>query len=348
MFTRHRMRVLLVALIAASVVSAQTADFTIAPSSGPGAGGQQVAVTASGTRSFGAWPYSLIFGSTSVPAERIDAQTLRAVTPPHAPGTVEVVVFEYDMGISSGLEYTFVDSGDAFKRVLLPIYTPPVAGAHGSEFRVDFRAMNVRHDAPLQIHGVREPCDPAGENCVDPHDVSYTVGARSEIEPGTLSPTGTPGAFLYVAEDKVDDLVMQLRAYDVSRDATNFGTEIPVVHEDEFVRDQPLTFLGVPSDARFRNTLRIYGTTGTTVAVRIETRDGLVDDRIVQLIATGDPTFAPAYAQISGFPTDRGPLRVTVQQITPVITTPILADVWAFISVTNNETQHITIISPQR
>ena len=169
-------------------------------------------------------------------------------------------------------------------------------------------------------------------------------------------PSGNPGAFLFISSDRVNDLEIQLRAYDISRDATNFGTQIPVVHEDEFVdveRD-PIVLLGVPTDERFRNTLRIYSTheTGAIVELYSNQQQGMLQWRRVYLSAPGS-AFEPAYAEVNDLPVGVGTLRVRI--------VPGWADgpppsppwpgpqpgIWAFISVTNNDTQHITVISPQ-
>jgi hypothetical protein len=128
--------------------------------------------------------------------------------------------------------------------------------------------------------------------------------------------------------------------YDQSRTTQSFGTEIPIVRERQFTNGSTvLTLLNVPTDARFRNTLRIYGTAAAQVVVRVSAPTISPVDSPVTLNA-GENVFKPAAATFSSFPTGVGLVTVT-------ITVPVQAHVWAFVSVTNNDTQQITTITPQ-
>jgi len=340
------LRYLLLFFIAALPLTAQT-TWSITPDSGPTSGGQEVIVKGQ----FGLWPYGLIFGTASVPATRVDDTTLRAITPPHPSGTVDVVVFEYDMGISTGLTYTYVDDEEgAFERVLLPIFLQPIFGAHGSEFVTDFQAYN-RSELPILMYGLQHECDALP--CYGPPDGGLYFAPRWGLAGSDVQYGGNPGAFVYVPRSQANDLAMQLRVYDVSREATNFGTEIPVVREDDLIFAD-ITLLGVPTDARFRNTLRIYGTWGWNVIVRIEGAGGYLAEHVVTLSESQTP-YDPAYGVFTAFPNDIGPVRVTIDIeppdcciIDPLPPLPSPPAIWGFITVTNNDTQHITVISPQR
>jgi len=233
---------------------------------------------------------------------------------------------------------------EGYERVLLPVFTPAIHGAHGSLFYSDFRLMN-RGSESLTAYGIFEEC-----MILCPEDPLL----QFELEPGVIEEAadfykkGSPGWFLLVPGDRKDDLVMQLRAYDESRESTNFGTEIPVVHADE-MRPDEITLLGVPTDSRFRNTLRIYSTHQQPMHVTVENASGLLVDQVEHL---SSPTrvLDPAYAAFVQFPANAGPVRVRVWSALPEIVTPpvTVPDFWAFITVTNNDTQHITVISPQR
>ena len=337
-------------LFFASVAAVAQTPYSITPESGPASGGQEVIITGD----FGSWPYGVIFGSAAVPAERIDEHTLRAITPAHPAGNVDVVIFEYDIGITTDLIYTFRgDPEGALERVLLPIFTPPVHGNHGSEFRTDLRAKNLDEDDYIQTFGLIENC-PIAPNCTWPSDLGFTFGRGLELRPDDVIPWGSPGAFLYIPTEDAASLALQLRVYDVSRDATNFGTEIPVVREHEMFVNEEIVLLGVPTDPRFRNTLRIYATEPTVVTIEIESEElnGVTQERQVPLLRNGSNAFVPAYAQIGDLPVGAGRLRLRIRPAapppleSPVDVTP--PPVWAFVSVTNNDTQHITVISPQR
>jgi hypothetical protein len=229
------------------------------------------------------------------------------------------------------------------ERVLLPIFTRPVSGAYGSDFRSELKLMNAGSQS-LGAYGLEWICvvlcpfDPLLPFELEPDFVE-------DANPYTRS--GNPGWFLFVPSDRIDDLVLQLRVYDVSREATNFGTEIPVVRDEEVTR-APLVLLGVPTDERFRNTLRIYSFEEGAFTITIEGANGVRYDHGVYA-APGESIFDPAYAAFVDFPANIGPVKVTIRALAPIVTPPALPPrFWAFNAVTNNETQHITVVSPQR
>jgi hypothetical protein len=120
-------------------------------------------------------------------------------------------------------------------------------------------------------------------------------------------------------------------------------------------------FLDIPVDSRFRSLLRVYDFDpgdGHEVEVRIFRTpstitfpspsslapDQLLLDTVLQLRNAGLPALYPGYATLSipdlltvGI-NDR--LRVEVVPLTPLLR------YWAFVSVTNNETQHVTVVTP--
>lgn len=317
-------------------------QFTMSPDRGPVTGGTQVTIKGS----FGEWPYGVIFGGAHVPATRVNASTLTAVTPAHLPGPVRVVVFEYDIGLETGLTFTFEGEPEAaFERLLLPLYISPIDGAFGSKFHTDFTAR-LEGGGPLDIHGLRYPCV---VTCIQGPDQPYvlTQDAR-EANRDNTEPTGSPGAFLYIRKSRTGDVAMNLRAYDSSRSAENYGTELPIVRARDFTpRQEQLSLIGIPSDPRFRQTLRIYGYGPFGAGLHVEI-DG--DNYHAQHLLDMPPNrglFAPGYIEFSGFPTGVGPLRVTitVAELRTSVAEPF--SYWAFVSVTNNETQHITTITPQ-
>ena len=333
---RLTIKLALFMLLAALPLAAQP-TYTITPSSGPTSGG--TAVTIKGD--FGMWPYGVIFGGISVPATRVDEHTLTAVTPPHMPGPRDVVIFEYDIGINTELTFEYIGPtpGD-YERLLLPVFTRPVHGAFGSIFMTDLRVRNFS-GATASLYGLRPDCSPViciGIEETDPFDIS----PHTEAEPGSFDPNGNPGRFMYVKKDQLQGLAMNLRVYDTTREALNFGTEIPIVREDEMVLNR-IVFTGVPTDPRFRNTLRIYSTFPFTAIVT-------VGDRAPVRVRMSDTTgiYDPSYAIFGDFPTDGNPVRVTIDAETDFQSLlPIEVPMWAMITVTNNETQMISTITPQ-
>ncbi|MGZ5494745.1 MAG: hypothetical protein ACXWHG_14165, partial [Thermoanaerobaculia bacterium] len=105
--------------------------------------------------------------------------------------------------------------------------------------------------------------------------------------------------------------------------------------------------LNVPTDSRYRVALRLYRIDDrSTLRIRIRqmfSKDSpLVDDDIAlspvgthRVAYIGD--LIAAYPQLGG----KGALRIDVDTSVPSRSS------WGFVSVTNNQTQHVTVISPQ-
>lgn len=325
------------ALFVALPLMAQT-PYSITPSAGSTAGGTVVTIKGD----FGTWPYLVFFGSEWVNATRVDEHTLVATTPAHLPDTVKVTIFEYDLSFETGLTFTFFGGAPpAFERVLLPIFTPPVHGAFGSEFHTDLR-IAIRGTGTVSFYGLHWPC-PFPECDELPADEPYQVRAGQTAGPDDVKTTGNPGQFLWVKKDSGAVLSMNLRVHDVTRDALNFGTEIPIVSDSEWVNDR-IVFSGVPRDPRFRLTLRIYGQFPFTALVKVGDREPVR----VPLSENGG-LFDVPYAAFSDFPSTPFLERVTIEAeqnlILPIA--PIEVPMWAMITVTNNETQAISTITPQ-
>ena len=222
------------------------------------------------------------------------------------------------------------------ERILLPVFTGPVHGAHGSEFHTDLRILN-KSDHDVTILGLTQNC-PA---CLPPQN-QYTLGPGEEIEPNDVLPLGNPGRFITVAQNDISELSMNLRVYDVTRDAFNFGTEIPIVPEHGFTLNE-IVLVGIPTDSRFRNTLRIYAQVPGGLQVTIGNRPPVKVE-----LRPGHDEFEPAYAMLTDFPVDAGTVRVTIELDPDIVSLlPIEIPLWAMVTVTNNDTQAITTITPQ-
>jgi IPT/TIG domain len=326
----HRASLLLAVLLSAVPLFAQEVPFSMTPSSGPTTGGTVVTIKGN----FGEWPYGVYFGEAhATNTTRVDEHTLVATTPAHLPGRVDVRIFEYDIFLATGLTFEFI--GDppvsAFERILLPVFSPPIPGAFGSEFRTALRVMNTGN-REMEVFGLTQNCvvlcpDPNG----DPMRLMPFVPAGDE----EIIYLGKPGRFIYVTPEQALHFSANLRVYDTSRAGENFGTAIPIVRHSQF-RTTPFGLVGVPTDPRFRNTLRLYATAPTTVRI-----DGLDDGDSRTVALSGGSLHEPAYAQISFSGTEAG-LKNLV--IVPAEGGPA---VWGFVSVTNNLTQHITTVSPR-
>ena len=167
------------------------------------------------------------------------------------------------------------------------------------------------------------------------------------------SERGRGGAVLYLASPAVgdlgDDIAFDLRIVDLSRSATAAGTEIPVVR-DRDLYTSTIHLLNVPSDSRFRLALRVFemNLDRAQFAVRIfdQTTNGLLAARMVTTSLNVPPGgFTPAFAEItdilSGIAAPPSKIRIEIEPLTAG------GSSWAYVSITNNESQQITLVTPQ-
>ena len=311
----------------------------VVQSVGPATGGTPVIVSASvehcSGRPFTACPPPTItFGG--VPATNVvatDNSTFRATTPPHAPGAVEVRVTS-EGKFAAGYSFRYYDPAappleELFDRILLPVlYDGP--GQHGSVWATELTARNA-NSFPVESWRATQTLPP-----------SAPVSLDFASAPG--------GMFLIVPREAEPQLHFNLLVRDLSRQASDFGTQIPVVREAEF-KEEGVELLNVPLDPKFRLTLRVYGISSTVVGIgAYSMTDGrLIGNAALTLsgpcsspnCASDQPAFASTGNLAGLFPalpaTGRVGLRIQSAGQSPI---------WALLTVTNNETQHVTVISP--
>jgi hypothetical protein len=263
------------------------------------------------------------------------------LVPPHAPGAVEVRVTNSN-ATKSSFAFRYVDpEGPPFEtlyeKVLIPIvFNGP--GAHGSNWVTDFA---VRSNAPFNVTPWRPVL--TGGNLPPGSPITFSSGTRPQ------------GVILGIPRDAADQVHFNLLVRDTTRQADDWGTQIPVLRESE-LKPGPKELLNVPLDPRYRLTLRLYtlGAAPASAKVTMYTMTisgGLLHEQIVPLTSaqpcqpnapcTSDD---PAFAMVGDLPTSFGGLsRVGIQidSLDPNV------PVWGFLTVTNNETQHVTVISPE-
>lgn len=341
------MRKLLLLLLLSFPLAAQPVITGLSAISGPIAGGNEVQINGHGFSYcricspplpeplvlFGGAPATIIAGTE---------EWLIVTVPAHLPGTFDVVIEQTNGTFVAHDAYTYAGGRieDAFERVLLPLLTPPVHGAFGSEFHTALRLSNRNEHTKVAIFGVQPACNTIS-GCIqfDPLERPYVLNPFTA--PRDFQLDGTPGRFLYIDKKHASKVFANLRVFDVTRSAENFGTEIPVVRDAEMIRG-PIRLLGIPLDDRFRRTLRIYMTESSSVTL-------LVGDEEHLLVPTQPANpFEPAYIEFTDFPAGTGTVDVEIHLPQLLINPPPpYPPVWAFVSVTNNDTQLITTITPQ-
>jgi hypothetical protein len=236
-----------------------------------------------------------------------------------------------------------------YEKVLIPVaISSSVRGDKGSVFKGELVARNSSNSF---VHVRRF------DTCV--------IGCSPEqaAPKSTFYPPLAPGAdgmgfFLYVARPLNDAVSFNYRVQDVSRQSQTWGTQIPVIRERDLFTSA-IHILNVPVNSSFRQALRIYdfdsNVPQTDFFVRIFRVDSVQLSEgaaLVEVILSAATVQAP----------QNGPNEMNLSNLAatyPVISTadrvrievePLRTGTrfWAFVSVTNNETQHVTTIFPQR
>jgi hypothetical protein len=254
--------------------------------------------------------------------------------PPMPEGLHQVVLRSGDAEVAgSHLYYYDRPERSVFERILFPVLFS-ASGANGSRWISEAAISNPR-PWPVETPNTLSPIRPC---------LVYPCGER--LYPATIEryEDGFPrGAVLHVPRGEAPELSFALRVRDVSRQAEGFGTQIPVVRERDFTHGGDVALLDVPVDPRYRVKLRMYALdplfgTGTLVTTRDPVTGVSRLNRLVTLQRVGDDQHH--YAELD-LPAGSANERVNVY-----IHFPLDAIAWAFATVTNNDTQQVTIVSP--
>lgn len=340
--------------------AAQTPLVTeIQPNQGPDSGGTKVVIRGDNLSTqvhcILPCPPRVVFGDVTVDAVEESDERLVVTTPAHEPGTVDVTVSipgRPEVVVKNG--FTFLGGADAgYEQVLLPIYLKePVPGANGSMWRTDFR---IRNHGTEPVRLAPWECPP-NMVCPPVFPLTYTLLPNQTLHnPADFSsrPGSNPSRLLYVSAPAI--VSMSLRVADVSRSALNAGTDLPVIRPDELLRGTAHLF-NVPLDAQnFRVLLRIYdlaySRSGFEVRLYPEGLEGEPPAHTALLTALTEQTGAfrseAAYAQLDI--TDLLKLRKAWPAATRIEIHPTTpgSRYWAFASITSNQTQLVTLVTPQ-
>jgi hypothetical protein len=233
--------------------------------------------------------------------------------------------------------------------VLFPLLVS-TRGGHGSDWRSEAVISNpsdwwvLTYNNIIPIVCVTSPC---GEL----------------LEPGQqvkFSGEGFPqGVALLVPRAEAPRMAFGLRVRDVSREADSFGTSIPVVREPQLFRGS-LTLLDVPTGPGFRAKLRVYGFNTAedyypTIATRVATVNPVTHARITATYPFERSgcfdcgAEMPYYSEIdlpAGAAGDRVDLYLDFPNGVHSFDVDEQIAAWAFVTVTNNKTQEVTIVTP--
>ena len=344
---------LLFLLLVASSVLASPVITSVTPAEGAVEGGTVVTITGTGfsdncivcSPPFGG--LSVFFGNVQATGVRlIDATKVEVTAPAHQRGPVPIRIRQLDGSSPDSFTlpnaFTYLaEWGDDLDPVLFPIFMPPVHGAFGSEFRTTVHVAGRLE--PIELFGVDTTC-----TLIDPPlppTNAYVVGTKSQLLMTRCSES--VGRLFYVPRERARQLVANVRVADVSRQGEGHGVEVPVVREEEFVTDR-LVLQGVPADPRYRSTLRIYGLDRPTASKKLEVSWNGV--RTTVTLEPGRDAFEPWYAELTlapaQLPTGQDSGTVIVEDAFWGRGFAGATPFWAFVSVTNNDTQQITLVTP--
>jgi hypothetical protein len=242
-----------------------------------------------------------------------------------------------------------------FTRFLVPFFRGPVSGAHGSRWDVEtwmhYSGEAAAFIAPAPYcFGV--PCT----------ELTMLPPRASALPVQPLSGFENSGVLFHIESQYASHVVFESRIKDLTRLAESAGTQVPVVREDRMIA-RSVFLLNIPRTGNFRDMLRIYAlpeVENPEVEIRyyplpdadfgvgLDTYTvPLRTDRIrLQTFAPGSSfQFRPSVAQIGkleSFPelADFDHMWIEVVPVTPGL------KLWAFVSVTNNQTQQVTLIAP--
>lgn len=217
-----------------------------------------------------------------------------------------------------------------FDRVLVPVSVALVPGAYGSRWSTKMWYCNSS-DRPIMVFPLAIG------------DATPAVHRTTLLRIFKLPPHA-PGQFLYVQRDGGDALQFDLRLLNEAAPNGSWGTRLPVVRDAEFV--PKISLINIPTAPDFRSALRIYALPESEpvddhVRVRIFTDDERVlVDTVLRL--QGLPNYAQILSLTDVFPEIRAVERVRVQ----VEANTGEAKLWAFVSVTANATQQVSLVTP--
>lgn len=237
-----------------------------------------------------------------------------------------------------------------FVQILAPLsYPDGVAGGFGTFWRTELFLLSKAPEAvTVSQRGGACSLPTCG---LDPF--SYPPGTYSRFTDLAFDVAiPNPGVLLYVEREFADSVDFDLRLYEESVAQQPFGIGVPVVRR-EAARGS-IDILNVPFDPIRRVHLRIYELNGSaTQPVQVRVYGSAGDELgtfVLQLAGSGkalDPVFPPypGFAQILNLAERLGNFSEQHARIEITSYDPSLL-LWAFVSVTDNQNQSVTIIAP--
>lgn len=237
--------------------------------------------------------------------------------------------------------------------ILVPIVVPAgedVSGAYGSQWRGEVWmrvGTDVALGSDLQL----------GRRCPT---CSYQPGSIQKLDLLTWQ----SAALLIVRRDVGNDLSFNARLFELSRRSQPQGVEVPIVRERDLLQE-PVDLLGIPISHESRASIRIFDPfpflQGSLFDVQVFGDSGLLATTTLKTefdpALVGPPgglgqLWTPAFAILpdlrAAFPQIAGQNVVHVRVVPHERNFPPYPTMyWTMASVTDNETQHVLLVTPQ-
>jgi hypothetical protein len=274
------------------------------------------------------FPGTLTIGGVSVPIQVGGDIPPWAIAPPHAPGAADVTVNTSLFTATSKAALIYYDPAAADPAVFEPILFPVSfqgPGALGSQWLTE----NFISSSGRALFRDPLPC-------------SFCTSSLGLGTLQLLNNSNPWGHVLYAVRGTTDTLSLSSRIRDTSRQSQTAGTEVPVVRERDF-RNQ-LRFLNIPVDPRYRVMLRLWSLSdGGPFSVAVDSTPAQAQGLTVAKIPGTSMSFGSM--DVTSLLTKAGnnPTNLTVVTASPLAVSP---PIWGMLSITNNDTQQVTIVSP--
>jgi IPT/TIG domain len=279
-------------------------------------------------------PIRVYFGN--VLADVIDASPggVTLVTPPHGRGLADVTIKvpgRPDAFLADAFEFDDLASeSSVLGHYYVPVSAIESPGANGSIWNTEFTIHNpTQYSIPV-----------LGQFCENTPAGCEVVLAPNETKALQFYPGRGESSSFSLPINIQDQLIMSLRVRDLSRQSQDWGSQLPLVPLKEFIGNVK-QLLDVPVDPGYRTLLRAFGNDEVIVRVHPLSGTEILDERRFDTPLVAVDPITPA-VRASGH--ER--VRVVVEFTDGALNEGPYSG-WAFITLTNNITQHVTIITPQ-
>ncbi|HEV7767790.1 MAG TPA: hypothetical protein VGQ76_22495 [Thermoanaerobaculia bacterium] len=257
-----------------------------------------------------------------------------------------------DANLSNNAASAGVNVGEAteWDRLLAPFAATEIHGANGSLWKTEISAV-IESDHYPELGPIA--CGPVEDPCSFP-PLNQLFDASDDLVFDGVGPQ-----FVYVGKDDASKVKMVTRVYDATKNETTAGAFVPTARNDDF-SSEGFSLIAIPVAPQFRSTLRIYDATGADnrevdLALYgdaekvpfLQTTATLHTLDEQQLVTTAELPLHPSISQLdlsSLIPAGYSRIRVTIRPRLAGATPEM--KLWGFASITNNETSHVSVVTP--